>query len=84
MKTTDIAIVGGLALLVFFLWPRKAAPANPLAGVIWGDGIGSLLEPVPSVTTEEFYTLPYYLDINSGLFNTPAPLQNQNVSRGIS
>jgi len=40
---------------------------------------------VPSVTTEEFFYLPYYLDINSGLFDAPgAGLVNQNVSQGIS
>jgi len=40
---------------------------------------------VPSVTTEEFFTLPYYLDINSGLFDLPGGgLVNQNVSQGIS
>ena len=39
---------------------------------------------VPSVTTEEFYTLPYYLDINSGLFDLPgAGLSSQGVSQGI-
>lgn len=83
MDTEDILIVGAIGAVLLLLWPRRAS-ADPNAGVIWGSGIGNLLDPVPTVTTEEFYTLPYYLDINSGLFDLPGSgLSNQNVSRGI-
>ena len=69
MDSTDVLVVGGIALALYFLWPRKAAPLPLLT---------------PSVTTEEFYQIPYYLDIHSGLFDAPgAGLVNQNVSRGI-
>jgi hypothetical protein len=70
MRTEDVLIVGaGLFLLWVVLRPRTVAPRAL----------------VPSVTTEEFFTLPYYLDINSGLFDLPGGgLVNQNVSQSVS
>jgi len=67
MDTTDLLIIGGIGLAVYFLWRRPTERAL-----------------VPSVTTEETFTLPYYLDIDSGLFDLPGGIVNQNVSQGIS
>jgi hypothetical protein len=70
MDTQDVLIIALIGVAAWLLFKRSAAPAPRAL--------------VPSVTTEEFYYLPYYLDINSGLFDAPgAGLVNQNVSQGI-
>ena len=92
MDTEDILLIGAIGIAAWLLLRRPSTGTdtiqgpgigNLLDGIVFGDGIGNLLDPVPSVTTSEFYSIPYYLDINSGLFNTPAPLTNQNVSREV-
>jgi len=72
MESDDLIILG--AGVLFLLWWASRANAAPAPRAL-----------IPSVTTEEYYTLPYYLDINSGLFTLPGGgLYNQNVSQGIS
>lgn len=76
MDTEDLLVIGLIGVAVWLLWRPRA---DPNAGIVWGSGIGNLLDPIPSVTTEEFYHIPYYLDINSGLFDLPGALVSHNV-----